>query len=178
MKRVDTSRKRLFFALWPASDVRAAIVAATTSAVAQGAGRSTRPDNLHITLVFLGTVENGQVRAITRAAQAVGGARFELTLTRLGYWYRSRIVWLAPARTPEALAGLAQALADAMRDLGLKLEKRRYRPHVTLARRAGPVTHGSIEPIAWAVHEFVLVESRTGAGGSRYNVIARFPLAD
>jgi 2'-5' RNA ligase len=74
------------------------------------------------------------------------------------------------------MAPLQRALGDALRALGLPVEARRFRPHVTLARRA---TGAALPPAPlhcrWAVDDVALVESRGPASGG-YRVLERWPL--
>ena len=60
--------------------------------------------------------------------------------------------------------------------LGIEIEKRPYRPHVTVARKAKLPLSTDIEAIDWSATEFVLVESISTAQGVRYNVLKRWPL--
>lgn len=171
------ARRRLFFALWPDDRVRAAIAAAASDRISSANARLVPREKLHITLVFLGAIDCAVVPVIAEAARKVHGTPFALELERIGYWHRSRIAWLAPPSPPPEITRLAGRLHDAVSAIGLALDRRRYCPHVTLARRCAPVAHATITPITWELNEFVLVESHTGSSGSRYEVIERYCLS-
>lgn len=88
---------------------------------------------------------------------------FELVLDRAEIWPHGLVVLRATSPTA-ALQRLHGRLGEALQALGLNLERRRFRPHVTLARRAT----GSIPPLAsvalrWQVSSYTLVESLAGA---------------
>ena len=73
---------RLFFALWPDSRTRAAIAALAGQVAAQTGGRATAPDNVHLTLAFLGAQPRDSVAALAAAATAAAldASSFVLTL--------------------------------------------------------------------------------------------------
>ena len=170
--------KRLFFALWPDDETRKALAASTGAIVSASGGRAVLPRNLHITLAFLHNVETSLIPCIESAALRAAGGEFELSLSRLGYWYRSRILWLAPE---PGNAGPVESLADSLwRELaqcGFTPERRRFRPHVTLARKAtAPAAVPDLPPVHWRAQSFALVQSKTGQRQSEYAVIETFPL--
>jgi 2'-5' RNA ligase len=78
-------------------------------------------------------------------------------------------VWLAPRVVPHELSELVDRLKSALSGLGLEIESRAYRPHVTLIRKLPkPFDQSEIEPIHWPVNSFSLVESRASHGASEY----------
>ncbi len=160
-------RQRLFFALWPDETVRAQLAAALPTATFDG--RPVRRDNLHLTLVFLGSVDSATRACAEQAASGLVGTRFTLAFDVAGYFPRPQVVWIAPSQPAVELEVLVRALREALRPCRLALDPRPYRPHLTLARKvrrrpAFPV----IIPIAWPVTGFSLVESRSQVGGVCY----------
>jgi 2'-5' RNA ligase len=167
---------RLFFALWPGADTRTRI-ARIASAYAIDAERLTPAGDLHLTLQFLGEVDDATRVALRRAAGQIRAPAFLLTLNRGGLWRRAGVAWLAPATIPAALAQLAQDLHAASRALGIAVESRPFTPHVTLARRAHTPPHlPRASVIEWQVTDFALISSRTLASGAHYDVLQRWPL--
>jgi 2'-5' RNA ligase len=161
-----SSGSRLFFALWPDDATRDAIETSVEAAVTASGGRPTPWANLHITLAFLGRVEAPRVEPL-RALQAAGAVAFELVLDRLEYRIRARMLWLAPSAVPAPLVELERRLWQALRPLGHERERRPFRPHMTVARRARP-PRGTAQPVTWRVESYSLVESLPGDSGSRY----------
>jgi 2'-5' RNA ligase len=97
--------------------------------------------------------------AAIRSGLAVAGPRFELPLTDLESWPRGLVV-LRPREVPGALLELHAALAAALGRLDLPLERRAFKPHVTLARRAPGITSRAlVHPIRWPVRGYSLVVS-------------------
>lgn len=170
------ARRRLFFALWPDEAVRARL-AALQAELPQVTGRWVHPEDLHITLQFLGPVEPGRQACIAEAARAVRGEPFELEIDRLDFWPRPRIAWAGPEGVPPALQRLVEQLARNLEACGFEPEKRPYRPHVTLLRKTTPAAAARLpEPIRWPVDHFVLVESRPGGDPPHYRPLEGWAL--
>lgn len=136
-----------------------------------------RRDNLHLTLVFLGTVARAKIPQLEALAAQPGGVEFDLEFGIIGYWRHNRIVWAAPHSTPEPLRGRVAALEQALQQAGYQFDRRPYAPHITLLRDAR--APAALPPLAfdWPVRDFVLMESVRGAPGSQYHVLARWALA-
>jgi len=166
---------RVFFALWPDEPVRAALHVQGRRLHAELAGRLTRARSIHMTLVFLGEVPDTRLEALHGAAAGVPVEPFSLLLDRADCWRHNRIAWVGPARTPSALAGLVEQLRARVADAGFAFDPKPFAAHVTLLRNAlCRALDDAIEPIEWAVRDFVLVRSVPEAGGSNYAVIGRW----
>ncbi len=166
---------RLFFALWPEDDVRAALAAATRALVLRD-GRVEPAARLHLTLRFLGDVADAQLESWRTAASEVTAPAFTLHLAQVGWWPRSAVAWLGPTDTPAALTALVAAIARI--ELPAARAEHAFQAHVTLARRVSQAP-GLAHALAvrWPVSSFALVSSRATRDGSRYEVLARWPLA-
>ncbi len=172
---MNTPEQRLFFSLWPEPPVRAAL-AGLRADLPRRRGRPVHPDDLHVTLAFLGSVAAERRPCVERAADAVRAPGFDLVLDRLGCWRRSGVLWAGAAVVPESLSGLAAELQRRLRDCGFEPERRPFAAHLTLKRHAAWSAQRDIEPIAWPVQAFVLVASRLGGPAPRYQVLRRWPL--
>lgn len=170
-------RLRLFFALWPGEEVRQAMVRATRKALRASGGRPVPPENLHVTLAFLGSVDEAAVAGIRAAAARVRAEPFCLTLDTISLRRKSRLVWLAPTEQPAALTGLHSALWDALEPEGFQRERRAFRAHLTMVRKVSRPGRMDLEgTVAWPVEDFVLVRSVTHSRGAHYEVIDRWAL--
>ena len=152
---------RLFLALWPAPALRHQLAGWRDAWTWPGGAAPVPSDKLHVTLHFLGALPSERLPELLEGF-AVPVEPFRLDLTRAALWHNG-IAVLEPDLTPPGLAGLHARLADALVALGLQPEARRYRPHVTMARRAGgatPPQDGS--PVLWTVKTYSLVESKDG----------------
>lgn len=166
----DTTR--LFVALWPEPAVRHALCEWRDAWNWPKSAAPVPTPKLHVTLHFLGNQPSDSVAALAEGL-AVPFTPFELALGRAVLWPHG-IAVLEPHAEPEPLLRLHAALGEALLKLGLEPEARKFRPHVTLARRAGnaaPPPAGP--PIDWDVRGYALVESRPGQGGV-YNVLREY----
>lgn len=168
-------RKRVFFALWPDDAARNAIERASRRAVRLSGGRPTAKRNLHITVAFLGDVDD---EALERAAgiPPIEVGPIELELDVLGFFPAARVLWLGPRTVPPALTTLEQSLWDGLERAGFEREPRIYRPHLTLARRARAVEGETIAPVRWRIEALTLVESVPMHRNVHYEPLRHWPL--
>jgi len=171
------AEQRLFFGLWPDPAARERLARLAAQYRPPG-GRPHHPDDLHITLVFLGPMEAGRQPCIYRVADAIRAPAFSVRFDTLGHWPRPRILWCGPSETPEPLQTLVSDLQQGLKACGFEPERRRYQPHVTLHRKVRQVkTHRLEQSIDWQAREFVLAASEGGAPGEpRYRILHRWPL--
>ncbi|MFN3918677.1 MAG: RNA 2',3'-cyclic phosphodiesterase [Methylohalobius sp.] len=170
-------KKRLFFALWPDEGVLEKLVRVRKE-LGLNAGKSVDCQKFHITLLFLGEVPEDKIEALKALAEQLPLAPCELTLDRLEHWVRPAVLCLTASHPPQPLTRLVEELRRGVRKLGFALERRPFRPHLTLARQVKKrIANRQIEPLPWPVHEFTLVESELDSQGSRYTVLDRWPKA-
>jgi 2'-5' RNA ligase len=170
---------RLFFALWPEPGTLAASLERLRALTHGSEGRPQRPDQLHLTLEFLGDVPEGRLAAVLEAgADASGNLQpFEVVLDRLEHWRRPQVLCLTAEVTPQPLAALVQSLRAGLAARSFHTEQRPFKAHLTLARKVRrPPADAVVEPLAWPAHEFSLVESTTDPAGSRYERLATWPI--
>lgn len=169
--------RRLFFALWPAAETRERFASFLGPLVGPTGGRPQRPDQLHVTLAFLGSVPESRLDDVREAGRAAQGAPFEVTFDRVDFWPRPKVLCLTATRTPEELRRLVETLNRALQSHRFETEDRPFRAHVTLARK---VPHAqretAIAPLAWPATELSLVESITEPAGARYEPLAHWSL--
>ena len=167
---------RLFYALWP-DDVTRAALAAAAACLDIRDGRPVRPENLHLTLHFLGEIDEAVKDKLCMRLGPSTVTPFDLEIADTGWWRGARVAWLAPLTASEELTDLVAELAAFLDTIGLPTDEHSYRPHVTVARkvRRAPRVSGSID-VHWRVEDFVLVASQTEPSGVRYEVLNRWPL--
>jgi 2'-5' RNA ligase len=170
-------RLRLFFALWPPQAAAESMHEWAAQAHATTGGRITKADTIHLTLAFLGDVEGNRVAALIDCARRVRGRPFELKLDEGRWWDHNGIVWVGPRRMPEPLRDLAAQLDSQLKAGGFRTEKRDFKAHISLVRRA---TKGEVlpafTPVEWHADEFVLVRSALASDGPAYATLSRFSL--
>ena len=168
--------KNLFLALWPGAGQRLALSQLQYQLPPQAGRRSTHPEDIHLTLVFLGPATLEQRQCVEAAAGRVRGLPFELILDRLGSFPRARVLWCGTEFAPPALSDLVLALRAELAGCGFALDNRPYRPHATLARKAPTLEARTLEiPIRWRVDSFVLACGQEGPP-PRYRLLRRWYL--
>ncbi len=100
-----------------------------------GRGNFSRPENLHLTLAFLGEITPNRVPAVRRAMDDTTILPMELTFDHMGRFSRGGdIWWLGLAENPKLLE-LQALLSRNLKNQGFTVESRRFSPHITLARQ-------------------------------------------
>lgn len=169
--------KRLFFAL-PCPNVTRQAVLDWREKNLKRLKRHWVPEpNLHITLAFIGGVEDEQLEALLRLGDGIEGRAFRLRLDRVGQFGRGKYVWLGPSETPDTLTELAETMNRNLEDHDFPVDRRPYKPHLTLARKAPPMPLPEApEGIEMPVNAFALYESVPVDKGVRYDVLKQWPL--
>ena len=149
-------------------------------------------ENLHITLWFLGEVQDAEATRLSDALQSTWQTLpFPITIAGAGAFPPSgppRILWLGVTDGAERMRQLYAELAERVEPLGFERERRPYHPHVTIARvkesnrSAARDARSALQTIDAAVSlpvgTVTLFRSRTGSGGARYEPLLRVPLKE
>lgn len=134
--------------------------------------------NFHITLCFLGNINDRQHETVIANLDDVTATPFEVTLDMTAFWQGPKILLAAPTAPPASLMSLAASVNSAARQAGIDVERREYRPHVTLIRN----TKEDYPPPLFAPQltcqfsQFHLFESVSTPSGVRYPVKHSWPL--
>ena len=101
-----------------------------------GLGQFPATDNFHITLVFIGETAESKLPLITRVLDSVTQKPFPLTLGGLGKFDRpGGDIWWFGVKLNPTLSGLNSYISEELREHGFDIERRSYRPHITLGRQ-------------------------------------------
>ena len=166
---------RLFFALWPDEAAASKLAEAAKELALLAGGKPVPPTKIHLTLAFLGDLDEGRLDAAKQAAEGLEHESFEMVLDRWGSFGGARVAWAGCAEPPGALVRLHADLAQRLRKAGFVLDDRPYSPHVTLARKVTrTVGRRKAEPIGWRAQEVALVRSVLGKGS--YETLKSWPL--
>lgn len=175
MTTANPENLRLFYALWPDQATRSALMRLQSSVL----GRRVPPDNLHLTLAFLGMQSSTLLPQLEHILSQLASPAIELILDRLGYFLKHRIAWVGMQQVPEPLEALQQALTTALLQHRIGFDQlSRFKPHITLARAAHMPADSACAPIIWRADHIALVQSTTHAGGPQYRVLASRRLRD
>ncbi len=162
---------RLFIALWPDAATRAALARWQRRWSWPEHAAPVRPERLHLTLHFLGSVPCGRLADLIDLLPVPREA-ISLDFGSADLW-PGGIAIVRPLAVPPALARLHAALASCVSSFGLTLDPRPYQPHVTLARHAMGARPPPPGPrIRWQCGSgYVLVQSLPAGAG--YEVLQR-----
>jgi 2'-5' RNA ligase len=183
---------RLFVAVDPSDAVRDALAAAIESGrgLAPGA-KWVRPAAIHLTLAFLGYVDDALAPAIDRALAGVAQRHgpVELAARTVGSFggaRRPRVLWAGLEGGVPALQALQRDVEAALVPLGYQPEERDFRPHLTLARaregRGDPALATARDALherdlgTFTAGELILYQSQLSPHGAKYLALARHPL--
>ena len=176
---------RLFVALQLPVEVRARLTGLMGGV---NGARWQTDQQLHLTLRFIGEVDETKAEDIDSALAAVSFTPFQVSLQGAGLFgdvRKPRMLWAGVG--PEApLAHLAQKIETAMVRIGLPAEQRKFTPHVTLARFKGAggrvdrflAANDQLWSPPWTVERFTLFRSHLAHSGAIYQPLATYPDED
>jgi len=167
--------ERLFFALWP-GERQQRLLTSVQEEMPDHQGRKTHPQDLHLTLIFLGDLDAERRVCAEKATGRVRGVPFTLNLDRLGCFPRAGVLWCGISEQPRPLPDLVHTLNGGLAACGFRPERRAFTPHVTLVHKARPLPAHEIKPpVVWPVSSFAMVITRPGER-PRYRVERSWPL--
>lgn len=184
----STERIRAFVALALPAEVRETCAALIEQLDALGApARWTRPENLHVTLRFLGSVRADALAQYSEHLREHLAALAPVPLVAAGLGafpnpWRPSVVWIGVTGDGDGLGAVHRAAEAAARDIGLAAEKRRFRPHITLGRLRDPAAAGALRPAfaqhtafhagAWNAQDVALFRSDLTPSGAQHTCMA------
>ncbi len=180
---------RTFVALGLPDHVRQAVAALPRRFGSESGLVWARADQAHLTLAFLGELDDEARTRVRRRARevAASAAPFAADLRGAGAFpqpQRARVLWLGWGEGSAAVEDLQARLADGLREDGIDLEARRFHPHVTLARARSPRDVRAIvsalaswrsEP--WQITGLDVMASRLTPSGALHTRLERCPLS-
>ena len=188
MARTDDTIRRVFIAVDIDDELKHGLAAHLATALDGNRlpGSATPPGNWHITLRFLGKLDQlGYEVLLAKLGEAELGAPFELGFGGLGAFprpARATVLWLGTADGSEALADTAFVVEEAVVEAGLMPEERPFHSHLTLSRiRPQADVRDLLDvvppfPLRQAVERITVFESVLGRGPATYVPLETFPL--
>jgi len=150
-----------------------------------------KPENIHLTLKFLGNVSPNKIDSIKEELKKISKMHspFEISLAGVGAFpnfRRPQVIWLGVDRGSELVIQIAGAIEKAMKRLGFPPEGRNFIPHLTLGRVKQRVNLEEIEPKLRnydnpdipmvQVDRFGLIKSELHPEGAIYTTLEEFIL--
>lgn len=179
---------RLFFAFGiPPSENERLRPVVETLAVDLPAARWVDPANRHVTIRFLGQVNEDALKLVSAAGQRAASQSRpgKISIAGIGAFPkmgRARVLWAGIEDHEATAAQLSQVLDDELAAEGFEREERPYKPHLTLARFKTParVPAHALDLLSGAacfsLDTLHLMESHLSSSGARYEVRESFPL--
>ena len=154
--------------------------------------RWVKADNIHLTILFLGSVDEDTIGDIEEKVNVVvkGFSAFKTKLSAVGafpHWKRPRVIWIGLNGDIGRLSNLKNELQEELKVLGFIPEKRPFRAHLTLGRFKGPIDrdedmkwildrYRDINSDMYQVNELILYKSDLKPDGPVYTKMATWPL--
>ena len=136
-------------------------------------GNFSTPENLHLTLAFLGECNDKQIAAAKSVLDAVRFEPFDAAVDCVGLFKRDGgDIWWAGLHECKPLSALQRDLSDKLAAVGFSLDRRRFSAHITLGREvATDATPWKIEPFGEMVTSIELMKSERVGGKLTYTAI-------
>ena len=177
---------RLFVALPVPEDVADELVA-LQSGVPDA--RWVPAENFHVTLCFAGEVQGAIMRDLEEELGDISGPRFPVAVSGVEQFSSGKQpkALVALVQKNDRLDWLQQKVSTVARNCGIEIDRRKFRPHVTLARFANGAetghhiaqfmaSHSTFKAGPWIADHFALYSSRSGRSGSIYTEEAEYGL--
>ncbi len=177
---------RLFVAVFPPPEIQKALSKSTSGLRIEGPARWIRPENIHLTLKFLGDSRDEAVGRIASALRETASRHrlFNLAPSGFGGFPRpekARVVWAGAKGGAEPLRALAEDVESSLEPLGFERENRVFSPHFTLGRAKKKPMKMEVEKEmaipGFVVNEIHLVKSETKKEGAVYTMLETFRLS-
>jgi 2'-5' RNA ligase len=162
--------------------------ASVLQSVAPKSARFVSPENVHLTIKFLGQLPEEVAPRLLRGLlpRLATTEPFEVEIGGFGAFPRARaarVLWVGVTDGGAPLARLARRIEAAAARVGFDRERRPYRGHLTLARLREPASIPidrleAPSPVRFPVREVVLFRSDLSPSGARYSPVARLPLGE
>ncbi len=182
---VDKKMIRLFVGIEPPENIKKRLL------LLKGGvpnARWIQKENLHITLQFIGEVEEPQAVEIDEALLKIEAPAFDVSLSGTGFFGSNqlRTLWTGVEKTPE-LEFLFKKVESALMQAGIESKGRKFNPHITLARLKETrkrqvmdfISNNSLFKSApFPVKHFTLFSSILSHKGAKYTAEKTYPLKE
>jgi RNA 2',3'-cyclic 3'-phosphodiesterase len=183
---------RTFIAIEIPSEVKSALAALQDDLRRAGADVSwTRPENIHLTLRFLGEVDERRIGEVERVCvdSAAEFRPFTLRLNDTGVFPNARqprVLWAGLAGEIEKAVEMRKRLNDGLALIGFELEEKDFHPHLTIGRVKSNknarellalASARQVPALSFVVTEIVLMKSELHPAGARYTPIAKVSMS-
>lgn len=145
------------------------------------------PEQMHITLKFLGELSDDEVSGLKQALTGISMTSFNLKVQQIGMFTRNdipQVIWVGVA-PDEQITQLYKAVEARCASLGFETDKRPFLPHITLGRVKRNIQRKQVknlldntEPVSFSVDSFGIYKSELHPDGAIHTLLKKFPLPD
>jgi 2'-5' RNA ligase len=149
-----------------------------------------KPENIHITLKFLGEVPEEKINEVFSAIEIAlkETKKFKINLKGMGAFpdfRRPRVIWVGTGKGGEELLSMANKIEEEMEKIGFPKENRKFSPHFTIGRVKSPknieklmekVKSTDFETEDIGVNEVTVMKSQLHPAGAIYTPLKKIPL--
>lgn len=184
---------RVFFALFPDQRCASRLSAIADDCAARLGGNAMPKESLHLTLAFVGEVNEDRLPALMTLADTVAQSMTDapadapasraIRLDHLDCWPNKRILWAGSNCLPHHTDALAKHLVESLVAASFLLARPSFVAHVTLVRQlqrlpqADDVDRLKNAPLRWTYRDFALMRSSPGAKRPAYERLGRWRLS-
>ncbi len=161
---------RCFVAAWPDEETRRSIEGLLETLRPQVPhARPMQPRNLHLTLAFIGDLEDTAARSLAQSTAQLAIEPFDWSVDSVGWFPRARVAW-AGGPVSTVLDAAASSVRGLLEALGIGFDRKPFVAHVTLFRdvRAFGCSGPLPEPIAWRTERVALYAAARDERGPVY----------
>lgn len=166
---------RCFVASWPDSPTRQRLTALSDDVRARiDHRRATRADDLHLTLAFIGNLDDATAYRVADAIASLRFRPFAWQLDALGFFAQAGVVWAGTVKQPgKPLAALADRVRCVLDQFDLCYDRRPLTPHVTILRGVKRFNPEPLATIKWRIDSIALYRSSPAGQASHYTRVLR-----
>jgi 2'-5' RNA ligase len=155
--------------------------------------RWVRVDNIHLTVIFMGNIKSGDIVKIGTEVETVCSRHglFDISLSEMGVFpnkRKPRVLWLGLDGDLERMSHFRDSLQKQLRHFGIKEEKRKFRPHLTLGRFRKPqkgksnldefmMRYKDLTSPVCPLDELILFQSTLSPKGAEYTKLGSWALS-
>lgn len=133
-------------------------------------GRAVPAQNYHMTMAFLGSIDARQRQVLDETMDSLSIAPLQMRLDKTGYWSKNGILWLGSSEPSASVKTLADECRRAANKAGIRVDRKRFEPHLTLARNETRLPQAPLEEPDFTLQtsEILLYQSVFDKSAVRY----------
>jgi len=172
---------RLFIGVYPPKEIIDYIYSIENQLISKGIfGNYTKKENIHLTLKFLGETEETKIEDIKNILTEYKNLDLNLKISKLSYFKRNSeiLLWIGLSGDINNLENYANSLNDQLYELGFEKENKKFKPHITIARKINfndlnlrLINNIAIQNLSFKIQNIELIQSTLTKEGPIYKTL-------